>query len=166
MPGCSGEPVVTTSCAFLLLHARLRVQRAPGIPCALSSRRWWLAKLGRFHAARTRRCDIYVQRQCNGIAGLHPSPLWGGWRIVSAAIRCVGWGPVDTAHRHIAPTPASASLWPTLPTKGGGIRKSELGSTSRHMRGEVRNGRRASNGLLGGACRRARIRVARMRKCV
>src|SRR2546423_8241946 len=36
MPGCSGELVVTTSCAILLLHARLRVQRAPGIPCALS----------------------------------------------------------------------------------------------------------------------------------
>ena len=36
MPGCSGELVVTTSCAFLFLHARLRVQRAPGIPCALS----------------------------------------------------------------------------------------------------------------------------------
>src|SRR5205085_11585618 len=35
MPGCSGEPVVTTSCAFLFLHARLRVHRAPGIPCAL-----------------------------------------------------------------------------------------------------------------------------------
>jgi len=30
------------------------------------------------------------------------------------------------AHPHIALTPASASLWPTLPTKGGGIRKSEL----------------------------------------
>jgi hypothetical protein len=37
MPDCSGEPVVTTSCAFYILHARLRVQRAPGIPCALSS---------------------------------------------------------------------------------------------------------------------------------
>src|SRR5204862_8130165 len=36
MPGCSGEPVVTTSCAFYFLHARLRVHRAPGIPCALS----------------------------------------------------------------------------------------------------------------------------------
>jgi len=35
MPGCSGEPVVTTSCAFYFLHARLRVHRAPGIPCAL-----------------------------------------------------------------------------------------------------------------------------------
>jgi len=35
MPGRSGEPVVTSSCAFYFLHARLRVQRAPGIPCAL-----------------------------------------------------------------------------------------------------------------------------------
>jgi hypothetical protein len=30
-----GEPVVTHSCAFYTLHARLRVQRAPGFPCAL-----------------------------------------------------------------------------------------------------------------------------------
>ena len=35
MPGDSGEPVVTTSCAFYFSHARLRVHRAPGIPCAL-----------------------------------------------------------------------------------------------------------------------------------
>src|SRR3954465_15714464 len=48
MPGCSGEPVVTTSCAFLLLHARLRVQRAPGIPCALPSRGWLFAKARAF----------------------------------------------------------------------------------------------------------------------
>src|SRR5437868_6201606 len=48
--------------------------------------------------------------------------LWGGW----PAERPVGWGPIGTAHRHIAPTPASASLRPTLPTKGGGTRKSDL----------------------------------------
>ena len=36
MPGASGEPVVTTSCAFYFSHARLRVHRAPGIPCALT----------------------------------------------------------------------------------------------------------------------------------
>src|SRR3954465_4783331 len=47
MPGCSGEPVVTTSCAFYFLHARLRVHRAPGIPCALS-RGGLMAQLGRF----------------------------------------------------------------------------------------------------------------------
>src|SRR3954453_1959281 len=46
MPDCSGEPVVTTSCAFYILHARPRVQRAPGIPCALSIRAVD-AKLGR-----------------------------------------------------------------------------------------------------------------------
>src|SRR5438477_1117298 len=56
MPGCSGEPVVTTSCAFLFLHARLRVQRAPGIPCALCFRGYLFANLGRFHAAGSRRC--------------------------------------------------------------------------------------------------------------
>jgi hypothetical protein len=34
-PGCSGEPVVTMLVCFSLSHARLRVQRAPGFPCAL-----------------------------------------------------------------------------------------------------------------------------------
>jgi hypothetical protein len=34
-PGQSGEPVVTNSYACFILHARLRVQRAPGFPCAL-----------------------------------------------------------------------------------------------------------------------------------
>src|SRR5207237_8590365 len=57
MPGCSGEPVVTTSCAFLFLHARLRAHRALGIPCALCFGPMSLAKLGRFHAARSRRCS-------------------------------------------------------------------------------------------------------------
>src|SRR3954469_14021272 len=55
MPGCSGEPVVTTSCAFSFLHARLRVQRAPGIPCALSIRAVD-AKLGRT-----------APRECGGV---------------------------------------------------------------------------------------------------
>jgi hypothetical protein len=34
-PECCGEPVVTGSCAFHHLHARLRVHQAPGFPCAL-----------------------------------------------------------------------------------------------------------------------------------
>jgi hypothetical protein len=38
MPGCSGEPVVTSLVCFFISHARLRVQRAPGIPCALCCR--------------------------------------------------------------------------------------------------------------------------------
>ena len=33
--GYSGEPVVTNSCAFQTSHARLRVQRAPGVSCTL-----------------------------------------------------------------------------------------------------------------------------------
>jgi hypothetical protein len=38
-PVFSGEPVVTTLVCFFNSHARLRVQRAPGFPCALYSRR-------------------------------------------------------------------------------------------------------------------------------
>ena len=39
MPECFGEPVVTTLVCFHLSHTRLRVHRAPGIPCALRSSR-------------------------------------------------------------------------------------------------------------------------------
>jgi len=35
MPAVFGVPVVTTLVCFFILHARLRVYRAPGIPCAL-----------------------------------------------------------------------------------------------------------------------------------
>jgi hypothetical protein len=39
MPGVSGVTVVTTLVCFFISHARLRVHRAPGIPCALYFRR-------------------------------------------------------------------------------------------------------------------------------
>ena len=39
MPECFGEPVVTMLVCFLFLRTRLRVRRAPGIPCALVSRK-------------------------------------------------------------------------------------------------------------------------------
>jgi hypothetical protein len=35
MPGDPGVTMVTNACAFYTLHTRLRVQRAPGFPCAL-----------------------------------------------------------------------------------------------------------------------------------
>src|SRR6185437_13439102 len=35
MPDEPGVTVVTTLVCFFILHARLRAQRAPGIPCAL-----------------------------------------------------------------------------------------------------------------------------------
>src|SRR5437762_14054890 len=62
MPGCSGEPVVTTSCAFYFLHARLRVQRAPGIPCALSEGGCWQSS-GVF-TRRERGGVFHVRRPC------------------------------------------------------------------------------------------------------
>jgi len=37
MPDPFGEPVVTLLACFFISHARLRVHRAPGIPCALSA---------------------------------------------------------------------------------------------------------------------------------
>jgi hypothetical protein len=35
MPECFGLPVVTLLVCFFISHARPRVRRAPGIPCAL-----------------------------------------------------------------------------------------------------------------------------------
>ena len=83
MPGCSGEPVVTTSCAFYFLHARLRVQRAPGIPCALCFGPMSLAQLGRIHAATSRRCvqlapPSFCKVQLHRRSSSLPH-LWGGW---------------------------------------------------------------------------------------
>ena len=47
-PGISGEPVVTTLVCFIISHARLRVHRAPGFPCALCFQRGkQLSNLGR-----------------------------------------------------------------------------------------------------------------------
>jgi hypothetical protein len=38
-PDCFGEPVVTMLVCFFISHARLRVHRAPGFPCALCFQR-------------------------------------------------------------------------------------------------------------------------------
>src|SRR5437763_5743222 len=62
MPGCSGEPVVTTSCAFYFLHARLRVHRARGIPCALS-----------FEGGRFQSSGVFMPRECGGVCDLAES---------------------------------------------------------------------------------------------
>jgi hypothetical protein len=52
--GCAGEPVVTTLVCSFISHARLRVQRAPGFPCALVFRaKDFRQKLGRM-ASRER----------------------------------------------------------------------------------------------------------------
>src|SRR5213080_51208 len=123
MPGCSGEPVVTTSCAFYFLHARLRVHRAPGIPCALCFGPMSLAQLGRIHAATSRRCVQLAPPSFCKVQLLRRSSslphLWGGWPAEGRS------GGGLSAERILTspPTPASASLWPTLPTKGGGMER-------------------------------------------
>ena len=57
-PGISGEPVVTMLVCFFNSHARLRVQRAPGFPCALYFSGARLANLGRI-----------VSREWGGVSG-------------------------------------------------------------------------------------------------
>ena len=57
--GSFGEPVVTCSCAFYFLHARLRVRRAPRHslrPLSLEGRRF--QNSGAICAARRRRCIV------------------------------------------------------------------------------------------------------------
>jgi hypothetical protein len=54
-PGKPGVPVVTMLVCFLISHARLRVRRAPGFPCALFYQRDKMsASLGREQASRDR----------------------------------------------------------------------------------------------------------------
>src|SRR4051794_11584351 len=56
MPGCSGEPVVTTSCAFYFCTRDCGCSAHPAFPAPSLLEGGCLQKLGRFHAARMRRC--------------------------------------------------------------------------------------------------------------
>ena len=63
MPGESGVTVVTMLVCFFILHARLRVHRAPGIPCApIFSGRKIHAQLGRI-ASRDRGGVLEIANQ-------------------------------------------------------------------------------------------------------
>jgi hypothetical protein len=55
---------VTNSCAFYILHARLRVHRAPGIPHALIG---WIehAQLGRNRAAGMLTFAVIARSPCD-----------------------------------------------------------------------------------------------------
>src|SRR5215212_104634 len=98
MPDCSGEPVVTTSCAFLFSHARLRVQRAPGIPCALYFRGWLLAKLGRFHAARMQLAVLNIKSESTAVV---PDKRAKASAIRDPYAAASHWAQVsDTFHNH------------------------------------------------------------------
>src|SRR4051812_46345919 len=83
------------------------------------------------HLRATSFCTLQPHRRSSSLPH-----LWGGWTAEGRA------GGGLSAERILTspPTPASALLWPTLPTKGGGIRKSELRSTFPRTRGEVKNG--------------------------
>ncbi len=61
MPGFSGEPVVTTLvCLLHILHARLWVHWAPGIPCALCFL-WADGFCKNSDASRREIADAYLQ---------------------------------------------------------------------------------------------------------
>src|SRR5260221_12130305 len=62
MPGETGVTVVTMLVCFFILHARLRVHRAPGIPCALN---WAKAsRTTRAHCAAGSRMLVCERRRC------------------------------------------------------------------------------------------------------
>jgi hypothetical protein len=117
--------------------------------CAGYSRRKWGAgaagsNAGRDRAKCVRRCLLSLSREAVGSSSSLPLSLprkaWGrderssllGWRIVSAAKRCVGWGWFNAFQMAAASFarlgPHPTGLRPaTLPTKnGGGIRGSEF----------------------------------------
>ena len=147
MPGCSGEPVVTTSCAFYFLHARLRVHRAPGIPCALCFGPMSLAQLGRIHAATSRRCvqlapPSFCKVQLHRRSSSLPH-LWGGW---PAEGRSGGGLSVQRVVTSPPPRPQLRCGRPS-PLKGEGQER----ATSAGKRGEVKNNCRANHRLLRSA---------------
>jgi hypothetical protein len=73
MPECLGVPVVTTLVCFHPLHTRLRVHRAPGIPCALqfpggvsafATRARGAARRHSYASQLPRRCRLLVVTPC------------------------------------------------------------------------------------------------------
>jgi hypothetical protein len=59
MPDCFGLPVVTLLVCFFISHARLRVRRASGIPCALCCRREIVGKARAYGVARRRKRVLF-----------------------------------------------------------------------------------------------------------
>ena len=120
MPGDAGVTVVTMLVCFFILHARLRARRAPGIPCALSSRAGLLlANSGEI-----------APRECGGVSAL-TSPRLRGEVGAKRRVR----GPLIESELgetppHPNPLPASgareqasiaAALLPELENKKGRI---------------------------------------------
>src|SRR4051812_18183107 len=132
MPGCSGEPVVTTSCAFSLCTRDCGCSAHPAFPAPS------LLEGGCWHSS-----GVFTPRDRGGVCDLATSfctlqrrssslpHLWGGWPAKGRS----GGGPQSaSSHR---PHPGLRFAWPTLPTKGGGIRKSDLSPQA--GRGEKRS---------------------------
>src|ERR1700677_5086237 len=71
MPFVSGGPC-KCACVFLLLHAKLRVHRASGIPCALT-----LSKAREF-SCKTRAHGVARSRRCVYSPPTHARSAWRG----------------------------------------------------------------------------------------
>src|SRR5438270_920626 len=112
MPGETGVTVVTMLVCFFIFACE-----AAGASRARHSLRPLVlgpmihASLGRHRAAGMWRCvsftrDVILRTATASGRFIPPPSSWGGWRIVSAAIRCVGWGLVQKrTHPHIGPHP-------------------------------------------------------------
>src|SRR5712672_2512254 len=73
MPGETGVTVVTNSYACFILHARLRVHRAPGIPCALCSEGFSVINSDAIRAARTWNSGRLAGRNISSLAKAAPT---------------------------------------------------------------------------------------------
>jgi len=91
MPGETGVTVVTMLVCFTYhLHARLRVHRAPGIPCALYDRGTLSCKARAHRAAGMRRCTWntnapHSRSSSPGVTGRSSIPRRQWWNRKAAA---------------------------------------------------------------------------------
>src|SRR5437763_11941270 len=110
MPGVSGVTVVTMLVCFFILHARLRVHRAPGIPCALSLWAKHSCTTRAHRAARMWRCVSFT-REAHSAHGSSSLPRLRAVFVGRVAHRarsdtmCRGGGLSDRADPHSTPTP-------------------------------------------------------------
>jgi hypothetical protein len=135
MPGCSGCTCMLV-CVFpsALLHTRPWVQQAPGIPCALSFRANEFAKLGH-RAART---PTHIHMSSPGLTGRPSIPE-------AAVIEPIGRSVLDPPHAR-----GMTIEWCVA-----------ISASLRAKRSNPLSPRMRRDGLLRGACHRARIRATR-----
>jgi hypothetical protein len=123
MPGCLGEPVVTTLVCFFISHTRLRVRRATGIPCALLFEGREFISLGRLsRRGKVEVCVIARSESDEAIQNSDASRILDRFAIARDDER--GW-PGD---RRAEATPFFERLCPAMTEEGSMVQR----RSSRH----------------------------------